>query len=478
MKKLLFSILFLSITITSGNSQYLSKGSFQLGGEVSSRLAGNGVIDILTDEGTVWVATGNGLNKTTDNGQTWVTYDHRHGLGRGGVSAIALRNDVVWVATAYDTTAQGDDLPTGGGLSYSLDDGDTWTHIPQPGVTPIQGLTYDIALTDSSIWLASFGQSLQFSADNGSSWTTRVPDRLPWDPFKYLNHRAFSVISTDDAIWVGTAGGINRSTDGGQTWMNMNHENAGISGNFVVALGEQKYAGKSIIWAATWKAEGQSESYGVSKTENNGLTWKTYLEGEFVHNLAFEGQTVFAATDNGLMKSNDGGDTWGTFPQMVDKYTGERIDWRVFYSVRTHRSSLYGPLDSGTLWAGGADGLGRTEDNGLNWTVFRAFEPTQKEETYAYPNPWSPLRWESNDLPPLRLQYHTTKDTRVTIEIYDFALDHVRTLVDEKSRGPGDFSEIWDGRNEEGDVVANGVYYYVVEKDGDGTAHGKIVILD
>ncbi|UCE18020.1 MAG: hypothetical protein JSV84_14325 [Gemmatimonadota bacterium] len=436
---------------------------------MSTGLAGNGIIDILADDGTIWVATGNGLNKTTDGGQTWITYDHRNGLGRGGVSAIAIRNDIVWVATAYDTTVQGDDLPTGGGLSYSLNDGDTWTHIPQPGITPIQGLSYDIALTDSSIWLASFGQSLQFSADGGSSWTTRVPDRFPWDPLKYLNHRAFSVITTENDIWVGTAGGINRSSDGGRTWRNMNHDNAGLSGNFVVALGEQKYDGKSVIWGATWKAEGPGEYYGVSKTENNGLTWKTSLKGEFVHNFAFDGSTVYAATDNGLMKSNDGGETWGTFPQMVDKDTGERIDWRVFYSVRAH---------NGVLWAGGADGLAKTEDNGLSWTVFRAFDPTQKEETYAYPNPWSPLRWESNDLPPLRLQYHTTKDTRVTIKIYDFALDHVRTLVDGKFRGPGDFSEIWDGRNEGGEVVANGVYYYVVEKAEDGTAHGKIVILD
>ncbi|MFQ6094051.1 MAG: FlgD immunoglobulin-like domain containing protein [bacterium] len=465
----LIHILLIFVTVASGHSQLLNKHSYRLDGDISTRLAGNGIIDILAEESTIWVATGNGLNKTTDNGQTWWTYDHRHNLGRGGVSAIAIRSGVIWVTTAYDTTIQDEDLPVGGGLSYSTDGGDSWTYIPQPGVTPIQGLTYDIALTDSSIWLACFGQSLQFSADNGSTWTTRVPDRYPWDPFTYLNQRVFSVIATDDAIWVGTAGGINRTTDGGQTWINMNHLNSGISGNFVVALAEQKHEGKSIIWAATWKAEGRTEYYGVSRTENGGLTWTVCLEGEFVHNFGIDGPTVYAATDNGLKKSTDGGVTWGTFPQMVDRSTGEKIDWQVFYSVRAQ---------TGVLWAGSGDGLAKTEDNGLTWTVYRAFAPTEKEETYAYPNPWSPLRWESNDLPPLRLQYHTTRSTRVTIKIYDFALDLVRTLVDGKHRGPGDFSEIWDGRNREGEVVANGVYYYVVEKEGDGAARGKIVILD
>lgn len=155
------------LAVTSANSQILTKGSYLLDRNSSSRIAGNAIIDILADEGTIWVATGNGLNKTTDNGQSWVTYDHRHNLGRGGVSAIAIKNGVIWAATAYDTTIQNNILPVGGGLSYSTDGGDLWTYIPQPGVTPIQGLTYDIALTDSSIWLACFGQSLQFSADNG-----------------------------------------------------------------------------------------------------------------------------------------------------------------------------------------------------------------------------------------------------------------------------------------------------------------------
>jgi hypothetical protein len=468
-RKIIAALFILLYSGTCAYSQYLGKTSYLFDQGSPSRLAGNGIIDILIENDVVWVATGNGLNKTTDGGQTWITYDHRHGLGYGGVSAIAIHNNVVWVATAYDTTVQDEDLPIGGGLSYSTDWGVSWAHISQPGVTPVQGLSYDIALTDSSIWLASFGQSLQLSVDNGATWTTETPDRRPWNPTAYLNHRAFSVIATDDAIWAGTAGGINRSTDGGQTWMNMNHENAGISGNFVVALGEQKHDGKSIIWGATWKAEDPTEYYGVSKTENNGLTWKTYLEGEFVHNFAFDGPAVYVATDHGLMKSTDGGQTWGTYPRMVDTSTGEWIDWRIFYSVRARDP---------VLWAGSADGLAKTEDNGLSWTVFHTNLPSRENETYAYPNPWSPMRYESADIPnPLRLKYSIPTPMNVTIKIYDFALDLVRTL-EHFHPVAGDNWQVWDGKNEKGDVVANGVYYYMVKKEGNGTAHGKIVILD
>ena len=39
-------------------------------------------------------------------------------------------------------------------------------------------------------------------------------------------------------VWIGTAGGINKTTDGGQSWVKFNHTNEAspISGNFVVAL--------------------------------------------------------------------------------------------------------------------------------------------------------------------------------------------------------------------------------------------------
>ena len=78
----------------------------------------------------------------------------------------------------------------------------------------------------------------------------------------------------------------------------------------------------------------------------------------------------------------------------------------------------------------------------------------------------------------MRLQYNTKTTTTVTIKIYDFALDLVTTLVDGKERSMGDFSDVWNGKNEEGEMVANGVYFYSVEIDGDGTYWGKIMVLN
>jgi flagellar hook assembly protein FlgD len=42
----------------------------------------------------------------------------------------------------------------------------------------------------------------------------------------------------------------------------------------------------------------------------------------------------------------------------------------------------------------------------------------------------------------------------------------------------GQHSEIWDGRNRRGQVVANGVYFYRLELEGEGTFWGKVMVLD
>lgn len=442
-----------------------------------SGLAGNGITDIKAGDGILWLGTGNGLSRTVGTDEI-ESIPGKTGLRSGSVSALWVSGDTIIVAMAGDTLTQVSSTPLdmGEGLNISFDNGNSWRYIPQPGPTAVQNVTYDIEVSDDIIWITSWGGGVRKSEDWGETWLEAAPDSFILDPGGKLNHRGFSLAVGEGELWVGTAGGINKSTDGGRTWINFNTTNQQnpISGNFIVALGYQIANDKKIIWGATWKAEGTNEYYAVSMSTDGGLNWNTMLKDEKAHNFSFQDSIVYVATDNGLYKSIDYGKTWYLFPKITDLLSGEQV-----YSTEVY--SAY--ASDNMLWVGTADGLARTSNNGYTWDIFRAFKPTGKGDTprtYAYPNPFSPLR--HNQIGGdgfVRLQYNTIKDTKVTLKVYDFAMDLVAAVVHDLVRpGGGDFSEVWNGRNEYGDQVANGVYFYSVELEGDGTYWGKILIIN
>ena len=87
-----------------------------------------------------------------------------------------------------------------------------------------------------------------------------------------------------------------------------------------------------------------------------------------------------------------------------------------------------------------------------------------------YPNPFNPETW---------IPYHLTKDAEVIVRIYDMRGVAVRELVlghqaagVYQSRGRAAY---WDGRNQIGEKVASGLYFYTLTA-GDFTATRKLLI--
>jgi hypothetical protein len=72
-----------------------------------------------------------------------------------------------------------------------------------------------------------------------------------------------------------------------------------------------------------------------------------------------------------------------------------------------------------------------------------------------YPNPFNPET---------RISYSLPKNAHVTIEIYNTLGQKVRRLVDE-NKAAGNYDVLWDGRNDAGNVVATGVYFYQLRTD-------------
>lgn len=474
----------------------------------------NSVTDIVASGNTIWLGTGKGLSRSTDNGTTWRNYYNAPEFGQEDISAIAVHNNEVWVATAHSKDVDGTSLPEGSGLRYSIDGGETWTIVPQPrdtksidtlfynaksriralGVTTnVNNITYDIATTDSAVWITSYAGMARKSTDNGKTWQVVIlpPDGLdhisPTDSLVFdvspvggnlglkgnLNHRAFSVYAENwSNIWIGTAGGINKTTDGGRSWVKFNHQNQSspISGNFVVALRSQSFAGRKIIWAGTVNADSLDERRGVSLSQDSGQTWKTTLLGEFCHNIGFKDSVAYIVTDNGIFRTSNIGQTWTQAGTIYDKITRQRIESQKFYSVAASGDNV---------WFGGNDGAASTLDNnntpfGFTWKVLRASQPlSANRTTYAYPNPFSP------DDEVVRLHYSTDNRTaKVTIRIFDFGMNLVRTVISNADRsGAPEFDEIWDGKDDNKRQVANGPYFYQVVIENGEPIWGKILVL-
>lgn len=255
-----------------------------------------------------------------------------------------------------------------------------------------------------------------------------------------------------------------------------------ISGNFVIAFHLQDFGGQHTVWASTRPGEPQSvpQTTGVSRSTNDGRTWFVSLPDKITWNISSFAERVWAATSEGLFFTVDAGNTW-TPVLIVDAVNSTEFQAGVeILSVAQ--------LDESTVLAGSDDGIARSTDLGATWTITRSFVGVQTPAAggdavtvFASPVPYSPV----NSGGPLRIHFKPIKTGPVTIEVFDFAMQKVATILDAADRvglpgldpfGTNHHVEPWDALNDKGERVATGVYFFRVSMDGT-SEWGKLVIL-
>jgi hypothetical protein len=73
------------------------------------------------------------------------------------------------------------------------------------------------------------------------------------------------------------------------------------------------------------------------------------------------------------------------------------------------------------------------------------------------------------------IKYQIPQQARVTMKIYNLIGQEVRTLVD-SFQTAGEHSAVWDGRDDQAQTVASGVYFYLLEM-GEFKTQKKMVLL-
>ncbi len=472
----------------------------------------------------------------------WVTFTEEHGLGRGAVSALAAHGDTVWAATLFDSLTAGNrSRQVGSGISWSTDAGAKWQRISnealfdtlRPGFedgpwTPVENACFGLAVEGDTVWATFFAGSAVRSIDFGRTWERVLPggaDRIVYnntryrvrvdsledagaaedfiaraqaaadsvDALSYL-HRTFSVAAYGDTVWIGTALGVASSFDFGRTWTvhRSRRDESGqvlpghLSAHWGVAVERQiRPDGRSVVWVGTDVTdEPPGQVRAIHRTEDDGDTW-TSSGSTFAWDFAFAPDSVWAGTEEGLLLSPDHGESWLEVP--VQDILSQDLLRKPFIGVE--RFSL--PDGRIALWAGADNGLGRSLDDGRTWTILsfpvrvRAIDTgrmidgeglvdTRGAKTYAAPSPFAPSRGQS-----CMVVYSLAEADEVSVDIYDFSSRKVRALVDGESRPGGrHHREPWDGLDDGGGQVANGVYFFRVETASGSRAFGNVVVLD
>jgi photosystem II stability/assembly factor-like uncharacterized protein len=222
---------------------------------------------------------------------------------------------VEWIAVDPGNPATlwaGVDNPGHAGLWRSLDRGKKWSPVRPDKFSYILDQPLAFAASTPGIIYAPSTNLHYRSADGGKTWESfRVPDQ---DAYAFaINPKNSKIIYAGGR---GTKHHIRRSADGGKTWKPVSE---GLPEKSIKGLAIPRDRATTIYASIGFGQLFKSEDEGGSWTELDlGLTGTDKL---FSLDLdPHDPDTLFAATENGLRKSTDGGSSWSTVGGGLDNW--------------------------------------------------------------------------------------------------------------------------------------------------------------
>ena len=276
-------------------------------------------------------ATGGGLWKTTDGGQTWrnITDGQIHSSSVGAVAVSETDPNVVFIGMG-EAEIRGNIQP-GDGVYKSTDAGKTWTHIGFSSSDAIAKIRIH-PTNPNIVFVADFGdfgrnseeRGIYKSTDGGATWRRvlyKGPDAGGIDV--EIDRTNPNVMYA--ALWQayrkewgmssgGPGSGLYKSTDGGETWTDITRAKglpAGTIGKIGVSISP---VDPDRVFALV-----ENENGGLFRSDDAGVTWTLVNNERRFRQRAFYYTHVFADTKNkdlvyvenvGTYRSLDGGKTF------------------------------------------------------------------------------------------------------------------------------------------------------------------------
>jgi len=316
-KRLFLSFLALSLLLffTNDSAQYLNKVDTTFFKSMHYRDIGpfrggraDAVTGIPNQPMTYYFgATGGGVWKTTNGGQTWKNISD--GFFGGSIGAIAVSTwdpNVIYTGTG-EGTVRGN-VSAGNGMYKSVDAGKTWKQIglkDSRHITRIRINPRNPNLVYAAVLGHLFGPNKQrgiFRSNNGGkSWKkilyvdnkTGASD-LAMDPVnpRILFAGMWRVKRTPYSFSSGGKGsGLWKSTDGGDTWKNIS-KNKGLPKGIIGIVGVTvSPVNHNRIWAIIEAKDG-----GVFRSDNGGTTWRRINKEDKLRQRAWYFSKIYADT--------------------------------------------------------------------------------------------------------------------------------------------------------------------------------------
>ncbi|MGE5204649.1 MAG: WD40/YVTN/BNR-like repeat-containing protein [Chlamydiota bacterium] len=322
-------------------------------------------------------AVGGGVWKSTDEGITWRNIsDGKLPEPSSSIGAIAVTpsNPKILYAGTGETDIRSDVIP-GDGIYKSTDAGKSWhyaglreTHSTSAIVVDPKDANVVYAASMGHVFASNPERGVFKSSDGGKSWKKilYVDDKtgaicLVMDP----NNPAVLYAAMWQAVRMpwglisgGPGSGIYKTTDGGEHWTNLSH-NQGLPQTVLGRVGLSVAASNSNIVYAIMQAKGG----GVFRSEDAGATWKRVNSEWKLRQRAFyymtiyadpkDPNTVYAPEVDALWVSHDGAKT---FKKLRPPHGDNHVVW-------------INPNDTRILLEGNDGGATVSTDGGNTWST-------------------------------------------------------------------------------------------------------------